>query len=105
MISVRKRLQDPIDMLRLFGELNLHQHLSNGHVQRITEETEASHIAAQHILREFIRGARQDGRHHAPADRFFEADEVLGWGVSLLTFRYDHDWISGQAEGLRLGSD
>ena len=97
MVPVCKSLKNAIDLLGFLRKFHFHQQFSSGHVKRIAEEFEASHVAAQHILEKVVIGLGQDGGNDTSTDGFLESDQIFCRRVSLLALR-NYNRFSTQAE-------
>jgi len=53
-VSIGKPLNDAVNLLRFFGEVNLHQQFTGGHVEWFTEERKLAHVASHDVVKEFV---------------------------------------------------
>lgn len=101
MVSIRKALHKPIDLLRLLRQVDLHEKLANRHIQRIAEESEFTHEAAHDCDEELIVLFRQDTGNLAAINAFLDPCQVFPCRLSFLPVRQGHP-ESFSAEGERV---
>lgn len=86
MVPVCKRLQEPIDLLGLFGQFNLHQQLSNSHINGVSEKGESSHVLSQRSLVELVARERENASNPAFGDAFLQTSQVFRRRIILLAW-------------------
>ena len=96
-VAVGKLLQYPVDMLGFLGQLDPHEQLPDGHVDRVLEEGEGTQVAAQDGVGEGVVRPGQDAGNGAAVDSLLQARQILGRRLVGLAFRHD-DGFSQQAE-------
>ena len=86
MISVSKGLQGAVNLLSLFGQVDLHQRLSHRHVNWILKKLEATHVATENALAEIIVRLGEQGSNGSSTHNFFQTRKILGGSVTFLAF-------------------
>lgn len=86
MIPACKRLQEPIYLLGLFGQFDLHQQLSNGHVNGIPKKGESSHELSQRCFIELVVRESKNTGNTAFGNALFQTTEVFRWRITLFAW-------------------
>ena len=88
MIAVSEALKNTVNLLRLPGQLDLHEQLANSHVNGITEESKLAHVASQYRKQKgVISLAEVAGDNALVKIVCFDSFQISSWGLALFALR------------------
>src|SRR5271168_2351153 len=92
-VAIRKSLEQTVNLLSLLRQLHLHQHLSDGHINRFREVRESSHVLPQASFGELVRSLTQDGSNETSRNGGLKFGEIACWRVLIGSFwKYHFSW-------------
>jgi len=97
MVSICESLNDAVDLLSLFGKVNLHQQFAGGHVERFAEEGKLAHETTHDVVKKFVLAFGQECWDLRSIHQQFDTFKVLNGRLAFFAF-WKSNYFSAEAQ-------